>query len=551
MSEDANTVSDKRSTPSLKPLTRRNLLLGGGAALVAGAGLASYLPSAMRPASAITTTAKDDGLPEFDPSQIKHLVFLMNENRSFDHYFGTLPGVRGFSDPDAMTLPNGLSVFHQPDPANPLGYLLPFHAPSQTLSSLTHDFGPQHECWNGGRMDSFVRTHGSVEGQSNGPYTMAYLTEDDLPFHYALANAFTICDNYHCSIMGPTYPNRLMWMTGSVQASGGPITSNSVLAGASLSWTTPAEVLQNEGISWKVYQPLKSATTAQPTTPTQMQANLDNNNHNFFLAFPKIWNADQTVPFGLYQNAALGSTLFGSPNGNGAAGQDPSLINPYSGRPFDYTTSFEEDCHNGTLPTVSWILQPNAVTEHPAQRPIDGAAYLASKLAAIAANPDLWKSTVFVINYDENDGLFDHVPPVVPPAGTADEFYEPGMPLGSGFRVPCVIVSPWTVGGYVASDKFDHTSCLQLIEKVVFDGQKMFAGISDWRRETFGDLMSVFQSGPGVATSPMDPSNPASTYLTYATLSALQKSIPSNTPPLPRADQTVPTQPPGTRPSPA
>jgi phospholipase C len=540
-------------SPLLKPLSRRNFLIGGASLAAGTAALGALLPAVLGNGTA-AAAATAETLPPFDVSQIKHVVFMMQENRSFDHYFGSLPGVRGFSDPDAIVLANGQSVFHQPDPANPKGYLLPFHAPNQALASLTHDFGPQHECWNNGRMDGFVRTHGTVEGLSSGPYTMAYLNQDDLPFHYALANAFTICDNYHCSIMGPTYPNRLMWMTGSVNVAGGqggPITSNSVLPGASMTWTTPAEILQQNNVSWKVYQPLASATTAQPTTPAQMQTALNVSNHNFFLAFPNIWKADQTVPFGLYQNAALGSTLFGSANGNGLAGKDPSITNPYTGKPFDYTTSFEEDCYNGTLPAVSWIVQPENVTEHPAYRPIDGADYIASKIAAIAANPELWNSTVFILNYDENDGLFDHVPPVIPPTGTANEFLAPGMPIGSGFRVPCIVVSPWTVGGYVASQAFDHTSCLQFIEQVYFGGQPVFPALSDWRREAFGDFMSVFQSGPGVTTSPANPASPSNANLSHATIAALAKSLPNSSPSLPRASQTVPSQPAGTRPTPS
>jgi phospholipase C len=533
-------VTEDRN-PLLKPLSRRNFLIGG-ASLAGVAGLAAYLPSVA------ASTAADAALPAFDVSQVKHVVLMMQENRSFDHYFGALSGVRGFSDPDAMLLPNGKTVFHQPDPANPEGYLLPFHAGDQTLASLTHDFGYQHECWNGGQMDGFVRTHGTVEGQANGPYTMAYLNQDDLPFHYALANSFTICDNYRCALMGPTYPNRLMWMTGSIDAQGGqggPIISNSNLPGASLSWTTPAEVLQQNGVSWKVYQPLASATTAQPTNGSTMASALNVSDHNMFLSFPNVWQADQTVPFGLYQNAAFGSTLFGSTNGNGLAGQDPSKINPYTGQPFDYTTSFEEDCFNGTLPAVSWIIGPEATTEHPNYSPIAGADYIASKLAAIASNPEIWASTVFIVSYDENDGLFDHVAPIVPPAGTENEFLYPGVPIGSGFRVPSLVVSPWTTGGYVASDALDHTSCLQFIEQVFFSGQAVFPALSDWRRETFGDFLSVFQSGPGAATAPTD------TNFTHATIQANMATLGTTAPPVPRANQVVPTQPAGTRPTPS
>src|SRR5271163_1371165 len=105
--------------------------------------------------------------------------------------------------------------------------------------------------------------------------------------------------------------------------------------------------------------------------------------------------------------------------------------------------------------------------------------------------PYVWAKTLFILNYDENDGLFDHVPPPVAPAGTPHEFVE-GLPIGGGFRVPCIIVSPWTAGGWVSSEPFDHTSVLQFLE--IFTGVRE-PNISDWRRRTFGDLMSAFRFG--------------------------------------------------------
>jgi phospholipase C len=113
---------------------------------------------------------------------------------------------------------------------------------------------------------------------------------------------------------------------------------------------------------------------------------------------------------------------------------------------------------------------------------------VASKIEAIAANPEVWAKTAFILGYDENDGLFDHVPPPTPPAGVKDEFID-GLPIGGGFRVPCIIVSPWTVGGWVATERFDHTSVLQFLEKVT---GVIEPNISDWRRQTFGELTSAF-----------------------------------------------------------
>jgi phospholipase C len=157
-------------------------------------------------------------------ADIEHVVLLMQENRSFDHYYGTLSGVRGFNDPHALKLPNGRSVFHQPDPANPDGYLLPYRLDTRTtaaqaIPSMSHEWDVQHQAWNGGAMDNWLPAHMASDG-SNGPYTMGYFTRDDLPFQDALADAFTICDSYHCSVLGPTGPNRHMWMAGTIDPNG-------------------------------------------------------------------------------------------------------------------------------------------------------------------------------------------------------------------------------------------------------------------------------------------------------------------------------------------
>ena len=184
----------------------------------------------------------------------------MQENRSFDQYFGTMSGVRGFGDPDAIRLPNGASVFEQPDPENPDGYTLPFHLDTYTNSvqkipSTSHAWSVQHEALNGGRMDRWLPAHRAADGV-NGPYVMGYYEYADIPFHFALADAFTVCDAYHCSVLGPTWPNRMMWMTGTIDPTGthgGPIIVNERTPPGGYSWTTYPERLQQAGVSWKIY----------------------------------------------------------------------------------------------------------------------------------------------------------------------------------------------------------------------------------------------------------------------------------------------------------
>jgi phospholipase C len=427
-------------------LNRRSLI--GGATLLTGAAVcAGILPVSLTRALAATATQPRRAALR----DIQHIVILMQENRSFDHYFGTMPGVRGFGDIRAIRLPDGRAVFDQPDPSHRQGFLRPFHydtaaTSAQATPGLDHSWATQHQAWAHGKMDAWVA--------AKGPFTMGYFEQADIPFHWALAEAFTICDNYHCSVLGPTDPNRLHMWTGMVDPrglAGGPVTSDATtFKGQTLSWTTYPERLERAGVSWQVYQ------------------EVDNYDNNALAWFTQFSNARPSSP--LYQRGMLAQ-----PAG-----------------------TFEDDARADRLPQVSWLVAPTAQSEHPRYFPAAGAEYIAQKLDALAANPDVWAKTAFILTYDENDGLFDHVPPPVPPPGTPGEFIG-GEPIGLGFRVPATIVSPWTAGGYVCSEVFDHTSLLRLLETRFGVPEP---NITAWRRRTCGDLISAFRLGARPARYP-------------------------------------------------
>jgi len=481
------------------PFTRRRLL-GGAAA--GGAALASLaLPGNVRKALADPPPLRNASFRD-----IQHVVLMMQENRSFDHYFGTMPGVRGFGDPNVLIQGNGNSVFYQNDPNNPDGYLLPFHLDTlttgaQAIPSTSHAWSVQHSAWDNGAMDNWVPAHYAADGTKVGPFTMGYYERQDIPFQWALADAFTVCDNYFCAVLGPTHPNRYMWMTGTIDpngVAGGPALDNGTTNGTYF-WRTYAENLTDAGVTWKCYQ------------------ESDNYGTNV-LEFMKQ-----------YQEAPTSSPLY----------QNAMTIQPAG--------QFEIDAMNDNLPTVSWIFPTSTQSEHPNYLPAAGAAFVASKIDAIAANPEVWAKTVFLLVYDENDGLFDHVPPPVPPAGTADEYVAGnspagtvggGLPVGPGFRVPCIIMSPWTAGGWVFSEPSDHTSHLRFLEAVT--GVEA-PNISAYRRQTLSDLTGAFRfwSRSEPPTLP-DTSGP----LTVAQYTSKQYPLPA----FPGADQTPPFQPPGRRP---
>ncbi|MCX4165960.1 MULTISPECIES: phosphocholine-specific phospholipase C [Paraburkholderia] len=495
------------------------------AAQAAGSATAlSMLPLGIRNALAIPANNKTGSIRD-----VEHIIVLMQENRSFDHYFGTLRGVRGFGDTRAINLPTGQPVWNQPLTADgAAGTVLPFHptAPNlglQFLQDLPHDWSSTHAAWNGGRYDQWV--------PSKGTTTMAYLTRDDMPFHYSLADAFTICDSYHCSLLGPTDPNRYYMWTGWVGndgSGGGPVIDNSELG---YGWTTFPEVLQNAGITWKIYQDQGTGLNAQGSWGWTNDPYIGNYGDNSLLYFNQYRNAQPGNP--LYDRARTGTNV--------SAG----------GTFFDI---LRQDVQNNTLPQVSWIVAPEAYSEHPNWPVNYGAWYIDQVLQVLTSNPDLWSKTVLLINYDENDGFFDHVPPPFAPNGTnglstvdtsnenfaGNSSYAAG-PYGMGPRVPLIAVSPWSKGGWVCSELFDHTSVIRFIE-ARFGKQYNIpeSNITPWRRAVSGDLTSAFNF-----INPNDafPSLPS----TAGYVPPDQLRHPDYVP-VPPAQQSVPTQEAGVRP---
>ncbi|MFJ3712963.1 phosphocholine-specific phospholipase C [Streptomyces sp. NPDC090053] len=431
----------------MTPISRRGFVaLGAGA--VAGAvvpvGAGSRAEAASRAAHAATGTVKD----------VKHVVILMQENRSFDHYFGRLKGVRGFSDRSGISLSGGQSVFNQP---NILGRQYPWKLSStpaaggvdgETLAQcngdLPHSWSSQHSAWNKGRLDNWVSGVGNVR-------TLGYLDRDDMPFHYALADNYTICDGYFSSTLSATGPNRTYLWSGKVDSSSSDGGDES-----GLGWETYAEALQRAGVSWKLYQ--------------NAQDNYGDNGLAYFTKFTDAAPGDPLHDRGMASvPAATGST------------------------PDDIAAAIRADVLAGTLPQVSWVVANQAFSEHPYAPPGDGAHFVDLVYRALTADPDVFDSTVLFLNYDENDGFFDHVPPPSPPADEAGEFLN-GVPYGLGFRVPMLVMSPWTRGGWVSSEVFDHTSVLRFLETwtAALGTPATCPNISAWRRRVTGDLTGVF-----------------------------------------------------------
>lgn len=560
------------------------------AALMAGGmGAAGGFPAVLQRALAI------DPAPGSTWLDAEHVVILMQENRSFDHCYGALRGVRGFRDPRAVTLPNGNPVWLQ---SNRTGetyapFRLDIHDTKATwMSSLPHSWADQTDAHHGGRQDGWLDAKRSGNRDyAHMPLTMGCYDRRDLPFYYALADAFTVCDQNFCSSLTGTTPNRLHLWTGTIRArpstdAKANVRNEDVDYGSEASWTTFPERLEAAGIPWKIYQNEISLDSGLKGESDAWLANFTDNPIEWFTQYHVRFAAShrrhlaeraQRLPVeiealeALTPSASRDAKLASARAELESAQSDlkrytdgayaalsPTERNLHE-RAFttnvgdpdyrklttlkyrdggrqremqvpagDVLHQFRTDVQSGKLPTVSWIVAPENFSDHPGA-PWYGAWYLSECLDILTKNPEVWRKTIFVLCYDENDGYFDHVPPFVPPdperpeTGKVSAGLDPSPewvrkwqeaefaqrhpdsktrtgPIGLGFRVPLVIASPWSRGGYVNSQVFDHTSILRMMEVLLSHrtGRPIReTNISAWRRAVCGDLSTVFRPFDG------------------------------------------------------
>lgn len=482
-------------------------------AAAAGGATLSLLPPSVH--AAMARPMRPGGL-----TAVEHVVVLMQENRAFDHYFGSLRGIRGFGDTHPLRLPNGRSVFHQPDPAGgpdpAAGDVLPFSLRQaarkegrdtddiQYLGALAHGFSDATQAWADGWYDGWVPAKTSA--------CMTFYQRRDIALQYELADTFAFCDAYHCSVFGSTNPNRNYLWSGTVGNE--PGTSDRAVTNAAYSydhpgydWRSYPERLEAAGVSWQIYQEWDNFT---------------DNAVEYFVPFKKIGRKILASVDGTYRTTEeFYDKLFAKTDAERAAAlrqfakgvasltaRERSLFDKamYRSEPGTLRSRLKADIDAGTLPAVTWIVPPASESEHPSvSTPVGSANLIYDVLDMIASNEDAWASTALLLNFDENDGYFDHVPPPVAPrpaSGNSDDWFD-GQPIGLGPRVPMTVVSPWTVGGQVSSEVFDHTSVLQLLER--WTGVRE-PNISAWRRAATGDLTGLFdfhgQHQPPGLTSP-------------------------------------------------
>jgi phospholipase C len=292
--------------------------------------------------------------------------------------------------------------------------------------------------------------------------------------------------------------------------------------------------LEKAGVSWKIYQDQGQGLDAA---------------HNWGLGqnpYTGNYAVNTLLRFAQYQKAAPGSPLFeqARTGTNVAAG----------GSLFDI---FRQDIMSNRLPQVSWIVAPEAYTEHPNWPANYGAWYVSQILDSLTANPEVWSTTAFFLTYDENDGFFDHVVPPTPPESSAQgsssvdcsqELFPgnaefPAGPYGMGMRVPMLVISPWSTGGWVNSQLFDHTSLIRFIQARFGAGNPLLSAknITAWRSAVSGDLTSAFHFFNAAA--------PAIPLPNTASYQPPDQQRHADYSPAPPQQQTMPSQETGTRPA--
>lgn len=560
---------------------RKSLLLSGAA------GLTSAMPQSIQKALAINPK---EGSTFYDA---EHVVILMQENRSFDHTFGTLQGVRGFNDPRPVILPDQKPVWFQTD-AQGKTYA-PFRLNIKDtkvtwMGSLPHSRGSQVDAYNQGKYDKWLLAKRSGNKQyAQMPLTMGYYTREDLPFYYAMADAFTVCDQNFCSAMTSTTPNRSFFWTGKISnvENGLPKANirNDNFSYAKHTWKTFPELLQENNIDWKFYQneigcgggfkgeerawlgnfgcnlleffkaynvkfkdryvqSLKKQIETLPNEITKLQEESPSSE----AAARKIQKAvaDKTEALDkataemnewgeakyatlTAQQKELFNRAFVTNKADKNYRQITTLKHNDNGVERELTVpksdilyQFRKDVNEGKLPTVSWLAGPQNFSDHPSA-PWYGSWLISEIMDILTKNPEVWKKTIFIVTYDENDGYYDHVVPFSIPdykktdtgkcsTGIDTEIEQVrlahelahGVPkkqareaaIGLGFRVPMLIASPWSKGGKVCSQVFDHTSTLQFLETFVnkkYQKKIRLDNISAWRRTICGDLTSAFE----------------------------------------------------------
>lgn len=392
-------------------------------------------------------------------TDVHHIIFTFQENRSFDNYFGVMNQYRAMNGVNDNAV-NGLNLSTK---LQDIGgqEISPFHLQTECEENTQPSWNASHADYDNGLMDYFLKTGNSFPSPSiidpNGTRAIGYYDWTDLPYYYALAFQFATSDQYFSSALAPTGVNRSYTFAGtSLGFIGTPQPPN----GGTFSNLTIFDLLDRAGVSWRYYY--------QQAAPQWIT----------------IWSTYS---------------------------RDSDKVVPIS----EYYTDLQDE---STFPQVAFIEETGSKDEHPKPNPgqsgapeniQDGASLMSNIIGSLMASPT-WKTSVFILSYDEGGGLYDHVPP---PNMPAPDGYSPytsktdaaGLFNQAGFRVPLMVVSPWTIPHLVSHTPRDHTSILKFIE-TRFSLPPLTA-----RDAAADDMMQFFNfPSPAWMTPPTLPAQPTS-----------------------------------------
>ncbi len=353
-----------------------------------------------------TAVAPGPALAADPPTQtpIKHFMFLLQENHSFDNYFGTYPNADGIPAGTCMPL----------DPAQPsLGCITSFHLGSQPVSDLLHNRETFVGQYLDGKMDGFVSAHRALGGSNAeqvARLAMGYYDDRDLPYYWNVARQYVLFDRFFSSAAAGSFMNHMYWVTASP---GDPNHDSPPVDGFGDDLLTIFDRLESAGISWKFY----------------------------------VQNYDPTINYRTLANAGdkAAQAVFVPLLDFNRFLDNPSLFSHIVDIGQYYT-----DLQNGTLPTVAYMA-PLGSSEHPPGSIQAGERFVQTIINGLTRS-EYWNSSAFLWAYDDWGGWFDHVSPPQVDA------------YGYGFRVPALLVSPYARQGQVNSTTLDYTSVLKFIE---------------------------------------------------------------------------------------